>query len=131
MLPADATPSTTPSTTPAAASAAGPGYRATVAALAVGQVLSWAALYYAFSSFVLPMQAALGWGSATLMGEGAVEGMESAGSIAPNYPGHPSPPRAAPVTAVSRDEVRPGRPTRRRGAQALSQQGQSGCERSC
>ena len=72
MLPADSIPSTAPSTTPSttatAASAAGPGYRATVAALALGQVLSWAALYYAFSSFVLPMQAALGWGSATLMG---------------------------------------------------------------
>ncbi len=33
----------------------------TVAALAVGQLLSWAALYYAFSSFVLPMQQSLGW----------------------------------------------------------------------
>jgi MFS family permease len=40
----------------------------TVAALAVGQLLSWAALYYAFSSFVLPMQNALGWPRATLMG---------------------------------------------------------------
>ena len=46
----------------------GPGYRATVSALALGQVLSWAALYYAFSSFVLPMQRALGWGKPTLMG---------------------------------------------------------------
>lgn len=47
---------------------AGPGYRATVSALALGQLLSWAALYYAFSSFVLPMQAELGWPRATLMG---------------------------------------------------------------
>lgn len=46
----------------------GPGYRATVSALALGQVLSWAALYYAFSSFVLPMQRALGWSKPTLMG---------------------------------------------------------------
>jgi len=30
-----------------------PGYRATVCALATGQLLSWAALYYAFSSFVV------------------------------------------------------------------------------
>jgi len=46
----------------------GPGYRATVWALALGQVISWAVLYYAFSSFVLPMHAALGWGQPTLMG---------------------------------------------------------------
>lgn len=49
-------------------SAAGPGYRATVAAMSAGQVLCWAALYYAFSAFVLPMQQALGWGRSTLMG---------------------------------------------------------------
>lgn len=54
-----------PAGTPAAS---GPGYRATVWALALGQVLSWAALYYAFSSFVLPMQRALGWSKPTLMG---------------------------------------------------------------
>ena len=53
-----------PVTTPAS----GPGYRATVSALALGQVLSWAALYYAFSSFVLPMQRTLGWSTPTLMG---------------------------------------------------------------
>lgn len=46
----------------------GPGFRATVSALAIGQVLSWAALYYGFSSFVLPMQRDLGWSKATLMG---------------------------------------------------------------
>lgn len=45
-----------------------PGYRATVAALAVGQLLCWAVLYYAFSSFVLPMQADLRWGKPVLMG---------------------------------------------------------------
>ena len=35
-----------------------------VAALALGQVLCWAALYYGFSSFVLPMQRELGWSKA-------------------------------------------------------------------
>jgi MFS family permease len=44
------------------------GFGATVAALAVGQLLCWAALYYAFSSFVLPMQRELGWDKPTLMG---------------------------------------------------------------
>lgn len=44
------------------------GFGATVAALAVGQLLSWAALFYAFSSFVLPMQRDLGWDKPTLMG---------------------------------------------------------------
>jgi MFS family permease len=43
-------------------------YRATVAALAIGQLLCWAALYYAFSSFVIPMQRDTGWSSAQLMG---------------------------------------------------------------
>lgn len=38
-----------------------------VAALAAGQVIAWAALYYAFSSFVLPMQRELGWGKAETM----------------------------------------------------------------
>jgi MFS family permease len=47
---------------------AGPGFHATVAALSVGQVLNWAVLYYAFSSIVLPMDKALGWGQPTLMG---------------------------------------------------------------
>lgn len=54
--------------TAAAQPPAGPGYRTTVWALALGQVISWAVLYYAFSSFVLPMDAALGWGQPTLMG---------------------------------------------------------------
>ncbi len=47
---------------------AAPSYRATVSALAIGQVLCWAALYYAFSSFVLPMQHELGWSKPTMMG---------------------------------------------------------------
>lgn len=47
---------------------AGPGYRATVFALAVGQVLTWGILFYAFSSLVLPMSRELGWSQATLMG---------------------------------------------------------------
>jgi MFS family permease len=45
-----------------------PSFRATVVALAVGQLLCWAALYYTFSSFVLPMQRELGWTSPQLMG---------------------------------------------------------------
>jgi MFS family permease len=45
-----------------------PSFRATVAALAIGQLLCWAALYYAFSSFVLPMQRELGWSAPHLMG---------------------------------------------------------------
>jgi MFS family permease len=45
-----------------------PGYPATLAALSVGQIVSWAALYYAFTSFVLPMQSELGWSRPTLMG---------------------------------------------------------------
>lgn len=45
-----------------------PGFRLTVACLSVGQILSWAALYYAFSSFVLPMQRELHWDKATMMG---------------------------------------------------------------
>ena len=52
----------------AAAATPGPGYRATVWALALGQLLSWAVLYYAFSSLVLPMDRALGWGQPALMG---------------------------------------------------------------
>jgi MFS family permease len=51
-----------------AAVAAPPSYRATVSALALGQLLSWAALYYGFSSFVLPMMRDLGWSKPTLMG---------------------------------------------------------------
>ena len=39
-----------------------------VAALAAGQLLCWAALYYAFSSFVLPMRDDLRWSEPVLMG---------------------------------------------------------------
>ena len=45
-----------------------PGYRGTVMALALGQVLAWAALYYSFSAFVLPMQRSMGWSVADMMG---------------------------------------------------------------
>ncbi|MCW5658550.1 MAG: MFS transporter [Burkholderiaceae bacterium] len=45
-----------------------PGFGATVAALAAGQILSWAVLFYAFTAFVLPMQAEFGWDKPTLMG---------------------------------------------------------------
>ena len=45
-----------------------PSFRATVAALAAGQLLCWAALYYTFSSFVLPMQRAFGWTQPQMMG---------------------------------------------------------------
>ena len=45
-----------------------PSYRATVATLAVAQTLSWAMLYYGFSSLVLPMMSDLGWSQTTLMG---------------------------------------------------------------
>ena len=47
-----------------------PGHspRVTVALLAVGQIVCWAALYYAFTSFVLPMQASTGWSKPELMG---------------------------------------------------------------
>ncbi len=44
------------------------GYRATVAALAAGQLVCWAALYYGFSSFVLPMQRSAGWTAPQTMG---------------------------------------------------------------
>jgi MFS family permease len=44
------------------------GFSSTVAALAAGQVLCWAVLFYAFSAFVLPMQTEFGWGKPTLMG---------------------------------------------------------------
>ena len=43
-------------------------YRTTIAALSVGQIVCWAALYYAFTAFVLPMQDELGWSAALLMG---------------------------------------------------------------
>ena len=39
-----------------------------MAALALGQLVCWAALYYTFSSFVLPMQRAFGWSKPQMMG---------------------------------------------------------------
>ena len=45
-----------------------PGYHGLVASLSLGQILSWAAVYYGFSSFVLPMMGELGWSKATVMG---------------------------------------------------------------
>ena len=45
-----------------------PSFAWVVAALAAGQLLTWAALYYGFSSFVLPMRDELRWSEATLMG---------------------------------------------------------------
>lgn len=45
-----------------------PSFAWVVAALAIGQLLTWAALYYGFSSFVLPMRDELRWSEATLMG---------------------------------------------------------------
>jgi MFS family permease len=45
-----------------------PSFAGVVAALALGQVLSWAVLFYAFTAFVLPMQAELGWSKPVLMG---------------------------------------------------------------
>ena len=47
---------------------ASPGFGATIAVLSLGQVVCWAALFYAFSAFVLPMQAELGWSAPQLMG---------------------------------------------------------------
>jgi hypothetical protein len=43
-------------------------YRGAMAVLSLGQLVNWAALYFGFSSFVLPMQQALGWSKPTLMG---------------------------------------------------------------
>ncbi|MBI3368061.1 MAG: MFS transporter, partial [Burkholderiales bacterium] len=39
-----------------------------MSALAIGQLLCWAVLYYAFSAFVLPMQNEFGWSKPMLMG---------------------------------------------------------------
>ena len=51
-----------------AAAASAPDYHATIAALSVGQIVCWAALYYAFTAFVLPMQREFGWSEPALMG---------------------------------------------------------------
>ncbi|HET7792169.1 MAG TPA: MFS transporter [Rhizobacter sp.] len=45
-----------------------PAYRSTIVALALGQLLTWAALFYGFSSFVLPMQREFGWSKPGMMG---------------------------------------------------------------
>ncbi len=45
-----------------------PDYRSTIAALAVGQLIAWAGLFYGFSSFVLPMQHDFGWSKPEMMG---------------------------------------------------------------
>lgn len=45
-----------------------PSFRATVVALAAGQLICWAALYYGFTSFILPMQQAYGWSKPQMMG---------------------------------------------------------------
>lgn len=45
-----------------------PSFAGVVVALAIAQLLVWAALYYGFSSFVLPMRDDLRWSEATLMG---------------------------------------------------------------
>ena len=57
-----------PLATPTATVADGPGYHATVWTLALGQVLSWAVLYYGFSSLVLPMETTMGWSRPAMMG---------------------------------------------------------------
>lgn len=44
------------------------GYGSLVTSLSVGQILAWAALYYGFSSFVLPMMAETGWSKPLVMG---------------------------------------------------------------
>lgn len=43
-------------------------YARTLALLSLGQIVSWAVLYFSFTSFVLPMQRELGWGKPLLMG---------------------------------------------------------------
>ena len=53
---------------PEASQASGPSFAAAVAALAIGQLLCWAALYYSFPSFVLPMMRELAWSKSLLMG---------------------------------------------------------------
>jgi MFS family permease len=45
-----------------------PSFATTVACLALAQLLCWAALYYTFSAFVLPMRDSLGWSKPALMG---------------------------------------------------------------
>jgi MFS family permease len=49
--------------------------------LAVAQVISWGSLYYAFSLFVVPMQASLGWSRPLLNGALSL-GLLAAGAVA-------------------------------------------------
>src|SRR6218665_1428475 len=48
--------------------AAPPSFRPTVACLAAAQLVAWAALYYTFSAFVLPMRDSFGWSKSAIMG---------------------------------------------------------------
>lgn len=43
-------------------------YAVTLSLMALGQLLCWACFYYAFSSFVIPMQREMGWSKPSLMG---------------------------------------------------------------
>src|SRR6187402_951860 len=45
-----------------------PSFRATIGALAAGQLVCWAALFYTFTSLILPMRHALGFTEPQLMG---------------------------------------------------------------
>lgn len=58
-----------------------PSHAATLTALATAQILSWAALFYGFSSFVGPMQAEPGWTRPVVMG-GFTVGLATWGVVA-------------------------------------------------
>jgi hypothetical protein len=45
-----------------------PRYGVVLAGLGLGQLFVWAAFYYAFSSFLIPMQSEMGWGQTLLSG---------------------------------------------------------------
>lgn len=45
-----------------------PSFHATIAALAAGQLICWGALFYTFTSFILPMRQALGFSEPQMMG---------------------------------------------------------------
>jgi hypothetical protein len=47
---------------------AGLPYSPLIAALSLGQIISWATVYYGFTSFVLPMMAETGWSKPLVMG---------------------------------------------------------------
>lgn len=48
--------------------AAAPAFGPTVACLAGAQLIAWAAMYYTFSAFVLPMHDTFGWSKPSIMG---------------------------------------------------------------